>query len=147
MASGPDLTIYYDASCSVCRTEFHTLKAADNNNRLALVDCSERLFADRSADRDGVDRAAMMQVIHVRSADGTWYRDVDAFHKIFATMGIRPMARFWGSAHLRPILKKIYPWVARHRQALSRLPVHGLIAWTIKILAVGAKRPDDATPH
>lgn len=139
MVSAPDLTIYYDASCSLCRAEFHALKAADNTNRLALVDCSERLFADRSADRDGVDRAAMMQAIHVRTADGTWYRDVDAFHKIFSTLGIRPLARLWGSARLRPILKLCYAWVARHRQALSRLPLHSLVAWMIKRLALHAK--------
>jgi len=145
VASRPALKIYYDASCPLCRAEFHALKDADDDDRLVLVDCSERLFADGCADRDGVDRAAMMEAIHVRDASGNWYRGVDAFQKIYTTMGMHSLARFWGSTRLRPALEPSYAWFARNRQPLSRLRLHRAFGWLMRRLALNARKRQTAS--
>jgi hypothetical protein len=31
------------------------------------------------------------------------------------------MAGIWGNRALRPALERIYPWIARHRQLLSKI--------------------------
>ena len=45
------LTIYYDASCPLCRKEMHTLRDYDRRTQLPLVDCSAPDFHDPARNR------------------------------------------------------------------------------------------------
>lgn len=131
------LTVYYDRSCPICRFEIEGLNAALEDGKLRLVDCSERVFADKIADRDGVDRAQMMAALHVRDRAGHWYRGTDAFAKLYAHSGLGGLARIWGSARLKPVLDRIYAWIARNRGLLNRSGLPRLYArWVI----TGARR-------
>ena len=111
------LTVYYDASCPLCRAEVETLKARDRDDVLELVDCSTPGFAAVG----GVTQEAMMARIHARDAQGRWLRGLDVFAAIYAAAGLRFLARLYASAALRPLLDRVYPWIADHRQLLSRL--------------------------
>jgi predicted DCC family thiol-disulfide oxidoreductase YuxK len=121
------LTVYYDKSCPMCATEMHVIESLDWRGRLKLVDCSAPDFEDGEAEREGYTRRAMMTRLHARDPEGRWLTGLDAFEAVYASAGLERMASFWGNRRLRPLLGKIYPYVARHRQGLSRLGLHRLV--------------------
>ena len=114
------LTVFYDASCPLCASEMHALAARDRDARLVLVDCSAPDFDERPFAVDGVTRAAMLARIHARDADGHWLAGVDVFAEAYRAAGFSRIARLFASARLRPLWTRLYPWVARNRQGLSR---------------------------
>lgn len=114
------LTIFYDRSCSICRHEIEGLHGVSEENNLQLIDCSTRLFADKVAERDGIDRAQMMQALHIRDERGSWFTGVDAFALLYRRVGLTGLARLWGSRRLRPIVKRSYALIARYRQPLRK---------------------------
>ncbi len=115
------LTIYYDASCPLCRSEMSALKSRDRADRLRLVDCSTPAFADASVQLAGLSQGDLMHRVHARDAAGTWLRGVDVFEAAYRAVGLRVLAFVWGCRLWRPLLNRAYPWVAQHRQLLSRL--------------------------
>lgn len=132
------VTVFYDRSCPLCREEMHALKRLDARARLELVDCSAPDFNDDFLVGDGLGREDLMRRIHARDIRGRWFVGADAFEVIYGAAGLERAARLWGSARLRPVLDKAYPWVARHRQLLSRLGLGRL---------VGRLIPKPATPR
>ena len=115
------LTVYYDASCPLCRAEMETLKARDCDDRLRLVDCSAAAFDARATAAQGVTRTMMMERIHARDVAGRWLVGLDVFAAVYGAAGLHGLARIYGSRRLRPLLDCAYPWIAAHRYALSRL--------------------------
>lgn len=119
------LTVFYDASCPLCVREMEALCARDRHGRLELVDCSAADFDDEGFRAEGITREKLMRLIHVRDAHGRWLVGVAGLEAAYRAVGRERAARFWGSRHLHPLLRPLYAWVARHRQALSRLTTHG----------------------
>lgn len=124
------LTVYYDASCPLCRNEMEALKARDAEDLLRLVDCSTGIVAVA-----GVTRDAMMARIHAQDAAGRWLRGLDVFAAVYGAAGFPVLARVYASSRLRPLLDHGYAWVAGHRQFLSRLGLSRLFR------LVPARRP------
>jgi len=118
------LTVFYDASCPLCVREMEALRARDRHGRLELVDCSASDFDDEGFLAEGITRAKLMRLIHVRDAHGRWRVGVAGLEAAYRAVGHERAARLWGSRRLHLLLRPLYAWVARHRQALSRLPVH-----------------------
>lgn len=116
MRSDLPLTVYFDASCPMCHNEILNIKAHDAKGHLQLVDCSAAGFDDSPFHRDGVTRADMMTRLHVRDRQGAWIKGTAAMELIYRTAGMARMARLWES---HALLGRLYPWIARHRQALS----------------------------
>lgn len=128
--SARPITVWYDASCPLCRAEIGALADADADGVLRLVDCSAPGFDDPDARAAGIGRAALMDALHARDADGRWHVGVDAFEAIYRAVGIESVARLWGHPWLKPLWVRVYPWIARHRMALSRLGATRLFeAW------------------
>ena len=113
------LTVYFDASCGLCNSEMQTIKLHDTAQRLMLVDCSAASFDDTPYRVDGVTREAMMECLHVRDNQGTWIKGVSAFELLYRTVGMTALAILWGGRFTRPLAKRVYPWIARHRQVVS----------------------------
>lgn len=121
------LTVFYDASCPMCASEMHALRDLDTRGRIELVDCSAPSFRDTLLRKEGVTREALMELIHARDANGRWLIGIDCFEAVYRAAGLERTARVWGSPKLRPVLSKIYPWIARHRQLLSRYGINAVI--------------------
>lgn len=121
------LTVFYDASCPMCAGEMQALKQRDAEGRLALVDCSAKEFDENALLGDGLRRQDLMRVIHARDAHGRWFVGPDVFELAYAVAGLSGMARIWGSPRLRPWLWRLYLWVARHRQILSRVGFNRIV--------------------
>lgn len=118
------LTVFYDASCPMCATEMHALRQRDCHGRLELVDCSAPDFDDTGFLAAGVHRQDLMTLIHAHDAYGRWLIGIDCFEAIYRAVGLDAASRVWGHPLLHPLLRRIYPWIARHRQRLSRLGLH-----------------------
>ncbi len=126
------LTVFYDKSCPLCATEMHALRDIDRHGRLELVDCSAPDFDAEGLRASGVTHEKLMSRIHARDAHGRWLAGVECFEAVYRAAGVEGTARIWGNPGLRPALDRIYPWIARHRQALSRLGVHRLVRWLLE---------------
>jgi predicted DCC family thiol-disulfide oxidoreductase YuxK len=115
------LTVYYDASCPVCASEMHALKSRDPDGLLILADCSAEAFDEQRCEREGVTRQMMLARIHARDASGRWSSGVDVFETVYRVAGFARLARLLASRRLRPLLERLYPWIAANRYRLSRL--------------------------
>lgn len=120
------LTIYFDASCALCSSEMHNIKMHDTDDLLLLVDCSCPEFDDSPFHQEGINRDAMMNCLHAQDAGGAWVKGVTAFEVIYRSVGMFSIAKLWGHPFTRPIAVRMYPWVVRHRHALSALGLHKL---------------------
>lgn len=116
MDSQYSLTVYYDASCPICRSEILNIKVHDERDNLCLVDCSSPDFCDARFRREGISREDMMARLHARDLQGVWFKGADAMGMIYRTAGIRWAADLW---ERHTLLRRIYPWFARNRQILS----------------------------
>ena len=114
------LTVFYDGSCALCAAEMRAIKAHDAEGRVALVDCSAPDFSDEALTAEGVTRATLMERIHARDADGRLLVGADSLEALYRATGFKAKAWLWAHRGLRPILARIYDWVARHRRTLSR---------------------------
>ena len=139
------LKVYYDASCPLCVTEMHALRDLDWRGRLKLVDCSAETFHDQDAMRDGVTREELMDLMHVRDPEGRWLIGMDAFEAVYASAELPRVARLWGDRRWRPLFDRVYPWIARNRQLLSRVGLHRIVRLALS-RATRGRRLTRATP-
>jgi predicted DCC family thiol-disulfide oxidoreductase YuxK len=127
------VTIFYDASCAMCASEMHALKVRDRAGRLELIDCSAPHFDETVLAGTGIRREDLMTLIHGRDAHGSWLVGIDVFEVAYAAAGLTTIAGFWGSPKLRPLLARLYPWVARNRQLLSRFGINRLVRLVLPV--------------
>ncbi len=125
------LTIYYDDSCPLCRKEMVTLKDHDVAGDLQLVDCSVPGFSDIEVDRAGFRTEQLMTLIHAQDAAGRWFIGVDVFVLAYRAVGIEAIAGLWENRWLRPLWDRTYPWIARHRQGLSKIGFTTAFGWLV----------------
>jgi predicted DCC family thiol-disulfide oxidoreductase YuxK len=139
------LTVFYDASCPMCATEMHALRNYDRLGRIALIDCSAPDFDDAPLIGDGIKRQDLMGLMHARDAHGRWLVGIDAFEAIYRAAGMVRIAKIWANPRLRPLFTRLYPWIARYRQALSSLGLH--IVVRLAFSAALANRPGGSCPR
>lgn len=118
------ITVYYDASCPLCSREMSTIKALDHADEIFLTDCSTPDFLDADANAAGITRSEMMRLIHARRESGQWLIGVDVFIELYQRVGLVGVANFWAHPRLGWLLRRLYPWIARYRQQLSRFGVN-----------------------
>jgi predicted DCC family thiol-disulfide oxidoreductase YuxK len=113
------LTVYYDHSCVLCRSEIENIKARDDHGQLIMVDCSPAGF-DSSA--MPVDQATMMNCIHAMDAQGRWLKATDVFVVCYRAAGMGAIASTFALA--KPVMERIYPFIVRNRYMISKLGIH-----------------------
>jgi predicted DCC family thiol-disulfide oxidoreductase YuxK len=65
---------------------------------------------------------------------------VDVFVAVYDAVGIRSLASLWRQPWLRPLWNRLYPWVARNRDGLSRLGLPRMLTWVLRGLAWAGRR-------
>ena len=118
------LTVYFDASCTLCNSEMQNIKLHDIDARLTLVDCSAPDFDESPFLSEGITRDVMMNCLHARNDQGEWIKGVDAFEVIYRMVGMASIAKLWGHPLTRPLAVRAYPWMVRHRYLLSKIGLH-----------------------
>jgi predicted DCC family thiol-disulfide oxidoreductase YuxK len=114
------LTIFYDASCPACVAQMGRLERRDVQARLVLVDCSAADFDETVLAGLPIRHEDLMTAIHARDAHGRWFSGIEVLERAHAAVGRDAVAGIWGSRMLRPMLRRLYAGVARHRHALPR---------------------------
>ena len=132
------ITVYYDASCPLCLSEMSTIKALDHANDIVLSDCSAAEFCDPQAAGAGITQLAMMRLIHARTSTGEWLIGIDVFVDLYRRVGLHSVSKFWAHPWLSPVLRLLYPWIARYRLALSRLGINRIYEHAIERAARNA---------
>jgi predicted DCC family thiol-disulfide oxidoreductase YuxK len=115
-----ELTTYYDGSCQLCSAEIHNLRVRDTEGSVAFVDVTAPGF---DAPALGVTQEALMNALHVRTADGRWLVGVPAFEALYRRLGMPTIAAALRQPLLAATAARIYPWVVRNRYRLPRAPI------------------------
>jgi predicted DCC family thiol-disulfide oxidoreductase YuxK len=124
------LTLFYDASCPVCRLEMHALRERDlianpDAPKLYLVDMSAPGFA---AAQYGATLTEMNALIHAMRPDGSLVIGVEVFRLAYGAVGMGRWVAPTGWPGLKPAFDFAYAAFARHRYGFSRL-MTPLIEW------------------
>jgi predicted DCC family thiol-disulfide oxidoreductase YuxK len=115
------LTVYYDHSCILCRSEIENLAARDEHEALKMVDCSS---ADFDVSSVPFDKTTLMNCIHAIDAKGEWLKATDVFVVCYRVAQMQGIAKAFSIG--KPVMERIYPWIVRNRYTLSKLGVHKL---------------------
>lgn len=113
------LTVYFDNSCVLCRSEIENIKARDDHGQLIMVDCSPVGFDTSSMP---VDQATMMNCIHAQDAQGRWLKATDVFIACYRVAGLGAVAG--GLKVVKPLMERLYPFIVRYRHVLSAIGIH-----------------------
>jgi len=118
------LTVYFDGSCALCRSEVNNIAVRDGGRNLVIVDCSALDFDDSGLP---VTRAEMMNFFHARDAAGTWIRGVDVFIAIYAAGELDWVSRILRHRWIKPYAIRAYPWLIRNRYRIAALGLHRIL--------------------
>lgn len=113
------VTVYYDHSCVLCRSEIEYIKARDTGDQLRMVDCSPLGFDTQSMP---VNQTGLMNCIHAVDSQGNWLKSTDVFVVCYRTVELAKVARFFMFS--KPLLERVYPLIVRYRHVFSALGVH-----------------------
>ncbi len=115
------LTVFYDHSCVLCRSEIENIKARDDHDQLRMVDCSPAGF-----DTSGmpVDQITLMNCIHAMDAQGRWLKATDVFVACYQVAGLPLVAK--SLAIGKPLMERLYPIIVRYRHVFSSLGIHAV---------------------
>ena len=116
------------------------IKAHDTESRIILIDCSETGFDDSPFKPLGIDKAAMMNRMHLHDAEGKWFMGVEAFEVIYQAVNMAAIAKLWGGRLTKPLAVRFYPWIADHRYLLSAIGLPKLFEYFGKRAAQKADR-------
>lgn len=131
----PLLTVYYDGGCALCTAEMSEIRGMDVHREVAFVDCAAADFDDTRLRAEGVLPGDLLRSLHVRDVLGDWHRGVDAIALLYATVGAPWLARAWAHPLTRPITRRLYPWLVRHRHRLSALGLHLVAPKALRLFA------------
>lgn len=114
------LTIYYDASCSLCSAEIENLRVRDRAQRLVFVDASAANF---ESPLSGATREDLMNIIHARCADGRVVRGVEVFRLAYISVGLGWVATITRLPGVRQCADWAYPVLVRNRYRIPKVLV------------------------
>lgn len=115
--STPQLTLYYDHACLICRREMQRLADWDAARRLAFIDSSAPDF-DPAA--HGFSAAALDRELHGVGPDGGVLRGLECIRRAYSLTRYGWLWRVTALPGLRRGFDAFYLWFARHRRAISR---------------------------
>ncbi|WP_355659753.1 thiol-disulfide oxidoreductase DCC family protein [Halomonas salifodinae] len=111
------VTLFYDGHCPLCLREVAWLSRHPRRQRVRLVDIQAHDFDAEALD---VTFEALMGRLHLRDAEGRWYRGMDASRALYHGLGYRRLVWLSELPGLRQLLDGGYLVFARHRIRLGR---------------------------
>jgi predicted DCC family thiol-disulfide oxidoreductase YuxK len=102
----PTLTVFYDGACRVCSREIAMYQRAKGSENILFVDICAASF---DAQKENLDPFEVHRSFHVRAADGTLFKGVEGFVKIWDTLpGFHWMAKASRLPGMRPLMNVGY---------------------------------------
>lgn len=108
----PELTVFYDGGCPVCRMEVRWYQRRDNAQAIDWVDIEALRETDLP---EGKTRGELLGRFHARDRSGGWHVGVDAFARIWRE---QPVLHRFAFVFRLPVI----------RQA-AELGYHAFLAW------------------
>ncbi len=140
------LSVYYDGLCQLCSREIDHYRKARGAEQLRFIDITA---VDFQAEKEGLDPQRVHRVMHVKSAEGQIYTEVEAFVQIWKVLpGYSWMARAVESPLIRPIANlgyqgfaRVRPWLPKKKADCSASPYCETGAQQASAGSVGASEP------
>jgi len=101
IANPPDLTVFYDGTCPLCRAEMGVYRNCTGADRIAFVDVAD---APDGVVVPGLDKADALKRFHVRGADGIILSGAAGFAALWLTL---PRWRWVGRFLLHPAVAPV----------------------------------------
>lgn len=117
------LTMFYDSSCILCRSEAMSLfNLANGNIRIiAVIDAQDELL------QANISYQEAMTHLCVKDSLGNWYKGMDAVRVLYqvANIHILKINAFWlfNLPIIRSIMDFGYPYFANHRHLMPKFLV------------------------
>ncbi len=106
MPREPEIEVYYDGACPLCRREINFYRNRPGAERLCWVDVSEAGDAEVAP---GLSRGRALARFHVRTGDGRLVSGGEAFARLWTHLpGFRPLGRLFLVRPLTWILEGAY---------------------------------------
>ena len=119
ISPSPDLTVFYDGSCPLCRREIEVYRRRDNTKSICWADvsvCSPEILPAGLVRHDALAR------FHVLRADGALFTGASAFAELWAhTPGFRWLGWLARLPVIRWVLSHAYDIFLDWRPTLQRL--------------------------
>lgn len=111
--------VLYDGDCSLCQFQIRMLTWLDWFNRLSFVPIAHERAALLAPQ---LTREQLMEAIHCLAPDGRIHRGARAIRFVGMRLPLLlPLALVMWVPGVIWVAEKIYAWVSRHRQVLSRV--------------------------
>ena len=82
-AQQPQLTVFYDGACPLCRAEIGVYQNCQGVDRVAFIDVAEAAVGDVAP---GLDRRALLSRFHVKHADGRLVSGAAGFAALWSVL-------------------------------------------------------------
>lgn len=110
-------TVLYDQACPMCRSAVARLKAWDAGNRLRFLSAADPEVATRFP---WLSRSRIETSLHLVGPQGETWEGAGAVEQLARLLPRwRWTSRIFQFPLVRPMARRIYGWVARHRYRLS----------------------------
>lgn len=111
-------TVIYDGECGICRRSVELLRDWDAHDRLRLLPFQAPGVMDRYPE---LSEREFREAVQVIAPDGRHWSGADAVeHALAQTPRGRRFTWLFKLPFARPIARRVYRWVARHRPMLAR---------------------------
>ncbi len=124
----PEVEVYYDGLCPLCRREIELLRRLDRRDRIRFTDISAPGFSAASL---GLDHQQLMARIHARvarepapppqrpSESGELIEGVEVFRRLYQAVGFGPLVALSRLPGISWGLDRAYAWFARNRLRIT----------------------------
>ncbi len=114
----PDVTVVYDGDCGLCRRAVDLLRRWDTEGRLRLLPFQGPGVMDRFP---MIPERAFREAVQVIAPDGRHWSGADAVEQALdRTPRGRRLTWLFRLPFARPIARRVYRWVARHRPFVAK---------------------------
>lgn len=113
------VTVYYDHSCLMCRSEIENIAVRAVPGELNWIDCSVKNFDTQHLP---FNQTKLMNSIHAVDTKGEWLVATDVFIVCYRSAQMNKIANLFAFA--KPVLNRVYPLIAKHRSVLSSVGIH-----------------------
>lgn len=116
--TSPDLLVFYDGSCSLCRASIAPVQRLDSHHRIAFLDLHDPSVRKRFPQ---IDRELAMRWMQAVDARGRISSGAEAWARIGLLLpGWRYLSWILLVPGIRWFASQIYAWIARNRYRWNR---------------------------
>lgn len=111
-----EVEVFFDGACPLCSREMRFLQRLDRQRRIRFTDIAAPDFEAKSA---GIEWEELMRAMHARLPDGSFVAGVEAFRRVYQSLGFGPLVWVSRAPILRQLLDFAYAKFAKNRMRLT----------------------------